>query len=245
MLSEELDKINKKIKDSDARKVASETEEKTKNIKNEIEEATKAIEKYEKAMQRVKTIQDKIDVGNLDGGKNSTQATLRSAQQRALEAKSEVDNLNLLRYRLPDEANVSYANANALYADYMSENQNQERYLDNAADLYRNLIKYAEEYYGLVYKQDTGKSLTYNESKRLEYLDGLYKKAIANADALQSKLTGDNTNLPYDLMDATAFAKQKPLMEQYEALGKTISKYGDVEGNENYVKWLDSVNARY
>jgi len=84
---------------------------------------------------------------------------------------------------IPDEAMPTMNAADALFNQYLGGSE-PTGYIDRVADLYKNLIKYAEEYYGLVYKQDTGKSLTYNESKRLEYLDSLYQKAIANADAL-------------------------------------------------------------
>lgn len=204
---------------------------------NDTEKSKKAIDDFYNAMLRLKDIQDQIDVGNLNGNSNSVVNRLKTAQNKAYEARSKIT-------MIPDEAVPTMNAADALFNQYLGGSE-PTGYIDRAADLYKNLIKYAEEYYGLVYKQDTGKSLTYNESKRLEYLDSLYQKAIANADALQNKLSGEDVSLPDDLMDATAFAKQKPLMEQYEALGKTISKYGDVQGNENYVKWLDSVNARY
>lgn len=204
---------------------------------NDTEKSKKAIDDFYNAMLRLKDIQDQIDVGNLNGNSNSVVNRLKTAQNKAYEARSKIT-------MIPDEAVPTMNAADALFNQYLGGSE-PTGYIDRAADLYKNLIKYAEEYYGLVYKQDTGKSLTYNESKRLEYLDSLYQKAIANADALQNKLSGEDVSLPDDLMDAIAFAKQKPLMEQYEALGKTISKYGDVQGNENYVKWLDSVNARY
>ena len=209
-------------------------------------EATTAAEAYYQAAKKVKDMQDAIDSGE----KKYNETQMSNAKKDMQKKKQKAD--DFIRqaggaYGQQTAFKTAYKDAEDINNVYGSVNSEQMTYeYENADKIYKRLISNAERYYKIVYKQESGKPLTYKEIKFVEELAEGYRRLNAEREEYDKHLSQDNQGLSADYDKAISTAISTPIQEDYFKAGQIISDLGDVAQPTKYLStFLTDINEKY
>ena len=233
--------------EKDQQKAADRT---AKDMEAKWEKARKAAIAYFDAAKKVKDIMDAIDAGAKDPNKFTVKQSLENAKSRMERMKTVAEQAmdNITGYS-PIDVGQNMVAANKIYNTYADTNGNiinpEFMRLDNAANIYTRLTKEAEKYYRLLYKQKSEKSLTYNEKQYLEQMIPLYEKLNSSASDYIANLTeAQKESLPQDYQTAVSTAKQKPVVDQYDALKGKVESFKDWATTPALIEWINKAETK-
>ena len=224
-------------------------EKATKNTEVQWTQAEKAAKAYYDSAKKVKDLMDAIDAGAKDPNKFNVRRSLENAKKEMEYAKAEIERVMNTATSTPIGIGQKVTDANKIYNTYADVNGNitNPEFIrpENAANVYERLTKEAEKYYRILYKRDSGKSLTYNEKQYLEQMIPLYETLNSSASAYVEKLTeAQKQTLPQDYQMAVSTAKSKPIIDQFEASREKVDVLRNQPETAKLTAWLDEQQKR-
>lgn len=228
----------------------------SKNLESLWNRASKAVETYQKAAEKVKDIQDQIDRGDKSalGSADEMRSAINrmnSAKTKATEAMSrynEKSNTALFSPANVNDVNDSFANAEKIQGVFGNIDTRSSTYgFETLAEGFRTLTAEADKYYGILYKKQSGKSLTYVEMQYLNRMKPLYDDVKEHAIEYRQELESTNNLDVFDnFTDASTQGSIKAVVGELNNLSKALQTAGDkTNTTEAFQKWVEETRGEY
>lgn len=216
---------------------------------SKINEATKAINEYYEAAQKVVSLQGRLTSGeNVGRSLSNAIAKMNEKQAGAEKGMTDLYNLsNMGSQKTPDSVLRGYKEQ----LDYvkqireeMSNTGDQTLGFENINKGYDTLIRNAERYAKISEKQRVKSPLSFNELSFINKYGQYYKDAEEGVN-LFADAQAKAAEKQQQFNDAMNQANTNVVGDRFENLGKSISKIGEMQLTNTGIEKLNEIDAMY